>query len=198
MPIAWGRLTSSTLVPLLEVCQTYCTFSRKNVYADVVAFSYRSEALAESAQRVLPQSCHTPISATIAAAFSQYLATKVGILREHQAAGEVRINVGDPLSLLLVKWQDSLFDGVCSPETYGYIDQNCIPGWDTWLAIVSLKQEQDGQALLCWVPPELCRDVDSAIAVDAASCMSWLAFDRNSLQPFLVGWGQRWALSERP
>jgi hypothetical protein len=197
MPIEWGRLTPFTLVPLLEVCQTYCTFSRKSFYADLVARSYRSDALAESAQHVLPQSCHTPISAAIAA-FSQYLETKVGILREHQAAGEVRINVQDPLSLLLVKWQDSLFDGVCSPETYGYIDQDCIPGWDTWLAIVSLKQELDGHALLCWVPPELCRDVDSAIAVDAASCMSWLAFDRDSLQPFIIGWGQRWTSSESP
>jgi hypothetical protein len=131
----------------------------------------------------------------MAEAFSHYLATKAAILQAQAVKKEVRTNVSDPLSLLLVNWQSSLFDGVCSPETYGYLDEDCIPGWDTWLAIVELEKQQDGHALLCWVPPELCREVDSAIAVDAAQCMSWLAFDQHSKTPFVVGWGQRWVPS---
>jgi hypothetical protein len=129
-------------------------------------------------------------------AFSYYLATKAALLQE-QPAKEARTNLFDPLSLLLVNWQSSLFDGACTPETHGYIDADCIPGWDTWVAIVELERQQDGQALLCWIPPELCRGVDSAIALDAASCMSWLTFDRHSKKPLILGWGQRWEPSAR-
>jgi hypothetical protein len=198
MPIKWDRITAPTLVPLLEVCQTYCALSRNNACADVTAASYRSDALAESTQRVLPQSCHTPFSAGMAEAFCQYLAKKVAIIREHKVARKVETCVLDPLSLLLVRWRDSLFDGACTPLTHGYIDEDGIPGWDTWVAIVSLEREQDGHAMLCWVPPELCREVDSAVAIDAASSMSWLAFDRHSMRPFIVGWGQPWIPCERP
>jgi len=196
MAIAWQRLMIPTLLPLVKDCQQYCGFVRSNNCADLSAVSYRSDALAESAHRVLPQSCHTPFSADVAEAFSQYLARKAKVLQDHKVEKGLRGSMWDPLSLLLVNWRNSLFDGACTPETYDYIDKDCIPGWDTWLAIVTLEQEQDGHALLCWVPPELCREVDSAIALDAASCMSWLAFDRHSNKPFVVGWGQRWAPSE--
>ena len=197
MPITWDRLAPSVLAPLLEACQTYCAFSRnKKPCTALTADSYRSDAFGELAQRVLPQSCHTPFSSGMAEAFSGLLGQKVMILRDQEAASRVRVNVGYPLSLLLVRWRDSMFDGACAPETYGYINEDGIPGWDTWVAIVSLAREQEGYALLCWVPPELCRDVDSAIALDAAASMSWLAFDRHC-RPLIVGWGRRWEPAER-
>jgi hypothetical protein len=42
------------------------------------------------------------------------------------------------------------------------------------------------------IPPELCRNVDSAVSIDAAQCMSWLAFEPGVDTPKLIGWGRRW------
>lgn len=187
--IAWDRLTIPDLIPAVQVCQRYCASLGAGT-----APLFRSDALASSARRVLPDSCHTPFSAGMVEAFSEYRTKKVALLHD-QALREVRTNLFDPLSLLLVNWRSSLFDGACTPETQGYIDADCIPGWDTWVAMVELERQQDGHGLLCWVPPQLCREVDSAIALDAASCMSWLTFDQHSQKPLIVGWGQRWGPS---
>jgi hypothetical protein len=189
IPISWRDLTIPTLLPQIGICQQYCALVRGHNCKDLSADSYRSVALAEVAQRVLPQSCHTPFSADMTETFSRYVERKALLLRENKWTKDISIVIG-PLSLLLLNWRDSLFDGACTPETYGYIDDDCIPGWDTWVTIVSLEKQQ--HALLCWVPADLCREVDSAIALDAANCMSWLTFDRHSNKPFLVGWGKRW------
>ena len=189
MPISWERLIPPNLTPLLEICRRYYAFSRTN-RDDVL---YRSNELSALAKQVLPESCHTPFTQNTAIAFSQYIAEKARLSSKCEPAPHVRFYFGDPLSLLLVNWRDSLFDGAGSPDTYGFIDDDWIPGWDTWLAIVSLEGKPNEHALLCWVPPELCREVDSAVAVDAAQCMSWLAHDRSSNKPILVGWGKRWS-----
>ncbi len=185
-PIPWDRLTIADLIPTVRACQRYCASLGANA-----APLFRSDALVESARRVFPLSCHTPYSTNMADAFSDYLATKVELL-QGRAVKEVRIDLGYPLSLLLVNWRLSLFDGACTQETYGYLDGDCIPGWDTWVAIVELGKQREGHALVCWVPPEVCREVDNAIALDAAGCLSWLAFDPSSMKPLIVGWGQRW------
>jgi hypothetical protein len=174
----------------LEICQKYYAFARRGVH-DVL---YRSNELAFFAQRILPESCHTPFTANTARAFSQYVAEKVRLSKDCEPTRHVQFCSCDPMTLLLVNWRDSLFDGAASPLTYGFIDDNWIPGWDTWLAIVSLEGKPNDHALLCWVPVELCREVDSAITVDAARSLSWLAFD-HAIKPFLVGWGKRWTPS---
>jgi len=187
--ITWDQMTIPNLIPAVQVCQRYCAI----LGVDATPL-FRSDALAQPARRVLPDSCHTPFSAGMVEAFSEYLSKKATILQD-QVTIETRTNLFAPLSLLLVRWRDSLFDGACTPETDGYIDTDCIPGWDTWVTIVELERQQDGHGLLCWVPPQLCREVDDAIAIDAASCMSWLTFDQNSKKPLILGWGQRWGAS---
>ncbi|MGF1579782.1 MAG: hypothetical protein ACFCD0_10500 [Gemmataceae bacterium] len=186
------------LIPLVKGCIQYCDFVQSTMPAELNAASYRSGVLNEAAQQVFPQSCHTPFSTGMAEAFSQYLCKRITLVSERELLKEVRVNVGDPLALLLVNWRLSLFDGACSPETYDYLDHDCMPGWDTWLGIVKLDQEEDAAALLCWIPSELCREVDSAIAVDAAACMSWLSFDLHYGHPQIVGWGQRWPRFSSP
>ena len=192
MLISWEQLTPSNLIPLLELCQKYHAVSQSHAQN----FLYRSSELAALAKEILPDSCHTRFTQSTAAAFSQYNAEKARLSSECEPPRHISFFYGDPLSLLLVNWRDSLFDGAGSPETYGFIDDDWIPGWDTWLAIVSLEDKTHTHALLCWVPPELCREVDSAISLDAASCMSWLAFN-DSANPILVGWGRRWVPSTR-
>jgi hypothetical protein len=90
--------------------------------------------------------------------------------------------------LLLTNWQMSLFDGSCVPLTDGFIDEDCFPGWDTWLRIVSLSDTADPYCLLSWVPRDLVDSVNDAIYVEPASCMSWLLVDDDRL--VLNGWGR--------
>ncbi|ADB16925.1 hypothetical protein Psta_2254 [Pirellula staleyi DSM 6068] len=193
VPIPWDGLIPLNLNPLLSICQSFYAYSAVNSSDNF----YRSSELAALAKQVLPESCHTRFSRDIAKAFSQYTSEKSRLSSKSKPIQNVRFNSNDPLSLLLVNWRESLFDGAGSPETYGFIDDDWIPGWDTWLAIVSLNGKPNEHALLCWVPSELCREVDSAINLDAARCMSWLAYDHTN-KPYLVGWGQRWKPSILP
>lgn len=184
--ITWDQMTILNLLSVTQLCQRYCAI----MGADTTHM-FRSDALAPHAQRVFPDSCHTRFSDGMLEAYSEYLEKKATMIHG-QVTIEHPTHLFAPLSLLLVRWRDSLFDGVCTPETDGYIDADCIPGWDTWVTIVELETQDDGHALLCWVPSQLCRKVDDAIAVDAASCLSWLTFDQDSMKPMIVGWGQRW------
>jgi hypothetical protein len=138
IPIPLEQLTIPALLPAVKLCIQYCTSERAEA-----APSFRSDALSGVARRVFPQSCHTPFSPEMAMAFSDYLTAKLRLVRP-QVPFNIRTNLFDPLSLLLVNWRSSLFDGVCTPETYGYIDKDCIPGWDTWVTIVELTGQQDG------------------------------------------------------
>jgi hypothetical protein len=90
--------------------------------------------------------------------------------------------------LLVVNWRESLFDGACSPITHGFLDDDCMPGWDTWVRIVSLDESQIAHGLVCWIPTELVPAVNDAILIDAAQCMSWLQQDANGML-IAAGWG---------
>lgn len=182
MPIEWQELTPTVLLPYLEIVQVYC-----NESCDP---TFRSGRLAESARRVLPQSCHTRYSPEVALAFDQFNHTRLEWLKEGGFLDNVSIKSVE-VPLLVVNWSESLFDGACSPLTHGFIDNDCIPGWDTWVCLISLE-DKSGHALVCWIPPELFQAVDDAITVDAARCMSWLTFDQHSKKPLILGWGKRW------
>ena len=182
MPIEWEELTPTLLRPYITIVQVYC---KANCHP-----TFRSERLAELSRCVLPNLCHTQYSSEVALAFDQFNHKRLELLLE---SGLLSYDSGVSIEvpLLLVNWRDSLFDGACSPLTHDYIDNNCIPGWDTWVCLITLE-DNSGHALVCWISPELFQAVDDAILVDAARCMSWLTFDQHSKKPLILGWGKRW------
>jgi hypothetical protein len=182
MPIEWKELTPTVLRPYLTIVQVYCKATCDPIF--------RSERLAELARRVLPNSCHTQYSPEVALAFDHFNHKRLEWLTEASFLNNVS-GVSIEVPLLVVNWSDSLFDGACSPLTHGYIDNKCIPGWDTWVCLITLE-DNSRHALVCWISPELFQAVDDAILVDAARCMSWLTFDQHSKKPLILGWGKRW------
>lgn len=181
-----SALRRDALVPLVQNCQRYCASS-----ARANSPLYRSAALSEAARLVFPKSCHTRYSEEISIRFAEFEQIRLNLV-DHESGHADRLNLHDPLSFLVVNWGLSLFDGVCVPETNGYLDSDCMPGWDTWITIIRLGTDREEHGLLCWIPPELCRNVDSAVSIDAAQCMSWLAFEPGVDTPKLIGWGRRW------
>jgi hypothetical protein len=94
-------------------------------------------------------------------------------------------------SLLVTDWRRSLFDGVLSIETLGFFDEDGMPPWDTWLALLKVEESLGKHCLLSWVPSEVSDLVDMAIPIDAAMCLSWLCFGQAD-KLWLNGWGKHW------
>ena len=156
-----------------------------------VARMFRSPQLEQEARQVFPNSCHTPFSEEMKTAFESFL------LRRFLLGGRVAIAPQDTLSLirqpktlLVTHWSASLFDGALSPETDGFLDDDAMPPWDTWMSLVPIEGSVGPYSLLSWVPPFISDDVDAAILVDAAECLSWLVIGPDGVS--LIGWGKSW------
>lgn len=152
---------------------------------------YRSNFISNAAAEVFPQSCETHFSEDVYSKFNKLTSIRNAISVDSSPVKDIRFNATDPLSLLVFDWRASLCDGAAIHETYGFLNDDWFPGWDTWLRIITFKDGRDCY-LLSWVPPEVCREVNVSIGLDAAKCMSWLTFNSNSREPVLLGWGKRW------
>lgn len=62
--------------------------------------------------------------------------------------------------------RDSLFHGSSPPECDGFIDEDEIPPWDTWIVLA-------GNVLLSWVPASMVAGVDSAIRCNPEESIRW-------------------------
>lgn len=180
------KLTTQSVKSLLTTAVNYC-----NKHSDILCESplVRSSELMEAACKVYPDSCHTLFSDEMASAFDEFYARRMSHVESSDCDRETLSENASLANLLLVDWRRSLFDGVCTPMTSGFIDDNCMPGWDSWIALVTLDDIAGEHGLLCWIPKKLVEGVNDALTLDAAECMSWLRWNEDKLE--LVGWGQR-------
>jgi len=188
---AGGVLSSDTLtteaLPCLSWCHTFLAYASNE---EAIAGAFRSRQLADAAQKVFPDSCHTRFSPSLVAAFDEFRRLReklrpVSGLTIGRVANELR----RPGSLLVTDWAASLFDGALTPDTHGFMNDDGMPPWDTWLALVDVPNVQGPACLLSWVPYWLSERIDLAIQVDAAESLSWL-FIEDNLTFMLNGWGQ--------
>jgi hypothetical protein len=104
---------------------------------------------------------------------------------------EIQTQLHRPKSLIVLDWSSSLFDGAATPETHGFLDEYCIPPWDTWLGLGKVEGAYASNCLTSWVPNWMSDGMDSGIAVDPASCLSWCSVSPDGkLQ--CRAWGMRW------
>ena len=62
--------------------------------------------------------------------------------------------------------QDSLFHGSSAPVSNGYIDENEIAPWDTWITSIN-------GLVLTWVPNRFVSMVGDAIMLNPEECIRW-------------------------
>ena len=171
----------SGILHQLAVCMTWCGDRFKSLDSDAdLTNALRSEALAPFAAGVFPESCHTPFAPELLRQFQRFAAE-----RERLTPNVTMNAIGEfnrDRALLIVNWQSSLFDGAVIPETRGFINEDYIPGWDTWLSIVGIRTDYGSHGLLCWIPESLADGVDWAIRIDPASCLAWCKTSGRMLQ----------------
>ena len=164
----------------LAVCMTWCGGRRDSFANDDLTNVFRSQSLAQFAASVFPDSCHTPFSPELISRFQRLADERARI------AGPATTNSAPEFyrqqSLLVVNWQQSLFDGAVVPETRGVLDEDYLPAWDTWLSIVGIDAEYGTHGLLCWIPECLAESIDFAIRIDPACCMAWCDASSQMLQ----------------
>ncbi|MAT15887.1 MAG: hypothetical protein CMJ46_11540 [Planctomyces sp.] len=179
-------LDKRSVKSLLMPAKKYCAM-RSDINAEYPRL--RSNDLKAAAKKVFSDSCHTRFSEGMASAFNLFCERRLERLDDNDGEGDAHVDDNSCDHLLLVNWRHSLFDGVCSPVTGGFIDNDGMPGWDSWIALVNLELTARQHALLCWTPEKLVESVDDALTLDAAECMSWLRWNRTKFE--IVGWGQR-------
>jgi len=156
----------------LAICMSWCGDRCAILDSTTdLSHSFRSDSLATLAAAVFPESCHTPYSPDLTYRFARFTAERERLVGSNSIDPVSEYN--RQRSLLLVNWQSSLFDGAVVPETRGFIDDDYIPAWDTWLSIVRIETDYGTHGLLCWIPESLADNVDMAIRVDPASCLTW-------------------------
>ena len=72
----------------------------------------------------------------------------------------------------------SLKDAVASVASYGYIDEEDFPPWDTWICYAQGEhhrrlKDKEGACLYAWVPEEVIEKVELAISEDTYDCLVW-------------------------
>jgi hypothetical protein len=139
---------------------------------------FRSEALADAARKVLPESCHTKSDAKVEQAFCAFQDLRKSLLgcggRKELQETHIANEILRPKSLLITDWAASLFDGAVAVETSNFIDEDYIPPWDTWVGIVTLESVSSRMTLVSWVPWWLSDKMDEALGFDPAECQSWV------------------------
>jgi hypothetical protein len=178
------QMSLSTIEPFLNVVKAYCELLNST---GNTASTFRSPELEANARKTFPESCHSQYSHAMLQQLDELHAKRKLIIKNRKAHSQDTLDESG--RLLMVNWRESLFDGACSPITHGFLDDDCMPGWDTWLRIASLDDSQDAHGLVCWIPTELVPLVNDAILIDAARCMSWLKQDSKDLLT-AVGWGK--------
>lgn len=151
--------------------------------------TFRSSTLAAHAARAFPDSCHTKYSAKMADAFAEFTrhrTSQVTTAIQDNAAAELT----RPRSLLAFNWRSSLFDGAATPQTLGFLNDDYMPPWDTWLHIVCISElDYDPYCLISWVPQSLAGEINSGIVVDPAESLSWCTVSPTGTI-ILHGWGK--------
>lgn len=78
--------------------------------------------------------------------------------------------------LLIYFPETNLYDGAAEDETFGFLDVDNLPGWDTWIAFFEDDSEtNDGSYLIAWIPPEFIKTVSDGILVNPEECIKWLS-----------------------
>ena len=72
---------------------------------------------------------------------------------------------------------EEMSDGAAEIESFGYLDINNCPPWDTWIALTEFADAKRGRAahLFSWVPPGFVPLVQDGIDADPVDSISWLA-----------------------
>lgn len=178
---------------LVTACLRFC-YDRSAApirHGDITGH-FRNANLSMAARVVFPDSCHTVISDQLRIRFDAFVATRDAIALHNAMSSEwLQFELSRPKAFLVTDFAKSLFDGAVTPETDGFIDDDCMPPWDCWIDLLEVTNSYGHTCLVSWIPEWLSEKVDFGILVDAAECMSWLRVDSN-LNYSLVGWGKRW------
>lgn len=185
-PLQYGgkQLNSTNLGSLVSAAESYY-YRHSDFQCD--APQLRSERLKASAELVFPQSCHTQFSNEMYCSFDGFHQDRISHTDVDKGDQCIATSQETPPRLLMVDWQRSLFDGACTPMTNGFLNDDCMPGWDSWIGLVSLAEAEGGHGLLCWVPGKLVEGVNDALTIDAAECMSWVRESEAGIS--VIGWG---------
>lgn len=172
----------------LRICLSWCG-NRISAVPDIddISSTFRSRELSKHALNVFPKSCHTKHSDFILHAFSDFTAQRARLISD--LASDIAAELPRPKSLLIFNWHCSLFDGAATAETLGFLDDDYMPPWDTWLAILPVPELSYGtHCLLSWVPEALADRIDGGIIVDPAESLSWCSISSNG-KLIIHGWG---------
>ena len=178
----------SQVIEQLRVCLAWCADRDLPTCRD---FSnvFRSSALAEHAAIAFPDSCHTKYSPEMARAFANFTRHRASQV----TAPTLKVASAEfcrPQSLLAFNWRSSLFDGAATPQTLGFLNDDYMPPWDTWLHIICIPYlNYDPYCLISWVPNSLAASVNSGVVVDPAESMSWCNVSTDGTIT-LHGWGK--------
>jgi len=143
-----------------------------------------------AAESVFPFSCHTVFSQSVSREFEMFVRKRTQLLEDEVSIETTKLELRRPKSLLVMDWSASLFDGALTPETDGFLNDDAMPPWDTWITLVHAKESHGMCCLLSWVPNWLSEKVDFAISADAGECFSWLVVEARGTRT--LGWGRRW------
>lgn len=85
-----------------------------------------------------------------------------------------------PKSLLLAALNETVEDGASEVVSYGFIDVQDAPPWDTWVDLV--EGRSGTKYLLSWVPQSMTEYVDKAIEANCASCLAWAKYNHGKIK----------------
>ena len=176
----------------LRACLNYCHDRRIRLQNEGDHSGvYRSAELEPAATSVFPDSCHTKPSHDLSVRFDEFVSTRMSKTSQPPIPESVvQEEISRPKSLLLTDFAKSLFDGAVTPETDGFVNDDCMPPWDCWIDLLEVETSYGGWCLVSWVPASLSDQIDFSIEVDAAECMSWLRLVGDNLE--ILDWGRRW------